>query len=47
MTVEEPTIGIAGFGTQGVRCQWFSGNKLGSGVFPIESLKPAKKAASE
>ena len=48
MTVQEVTVGfaISGF-TKDVRCQWFCGDKLAGGVFPVESLKPAEKSANE
>jgi uncharacterized protein YodC (DUF2158 family) len=38
MTVEE-TFEIRPGKEEQVRCQWFSGKKLESGVFPVASLK--------
>ena len=48
MTIEEGTDGIGCLGiTKRVACLWFAGSKLETGMFPIESLQPAKEAASE
>jgi len=30
-------------GREKYRCQWFAGKKLEQGVFPVESLVPAKE----
>jgi uncharacterized protein YodC (DUF2158 family) len=43
MTVQEV---IDPFGvkhqSESFRCQWFSGKKLESGIFPLESLNPSE-----